>query len=215
MKIVLSFVMAALMAAIDVQAQIPDKVKDIMQKCSEKMENPAGLEIDMNIHLGMVVLSMNGSAKMYSKGDLSRSKVVFKVLGREMREESGFDGVNEWEFKSADNKNAKDTLIIKKADKKSKGDYDMDFDMEDDYKKAELKEKGKFYIITFSQPKDKDTPKKATMKISKETYYFQEMEAKMGIASMKMTAEKFKIGVSDDVFRFSPDDFPGAVIVRK
>ena len=205
----------AVMAAVAAQAQIPDRVKEIMDKCSQKMNNPAGLEIDMKLHVGMVVISMNGTMKVYSKGDKAKSIVSIKMMGQEIKHVSGFDGENDWELKPAVKKDEKDSLIITKADKKAKGDYDMDLDMTDTYGKAELKEKGKFYVITFTKPKDKDDPKKSIVKISKESYYLQEMEGKMGIGTMTMTVEKYKVGVSDDKLRLDPDEFPGAVVVRK
>ena len=42
-----------------------------------------------------------------------------------------------------------------------------------------------------------------------------EMEAKVKIASMKMTVTKIKLGVSDNVFVLDPKKYPNAVVVRK
>ena len=46
-----------------VSAQIPAEVTEVLKKCSEKMENPAGLELDMKLHAGMKIISMNGTMK--------------------------------------------------------------------------------------------------------------------------------------------------------
>ena len=46
-------------------------------------------------------------------------------------------------------------------------------------------------------------------------YYFREMKAKQSGVSMTMTVTKIKFGVSDDVFKFDPKNYPNAIIVRK
>ena len=56
----------------------------------------------------------------------------------------------------------------------------MDLDLDKHYKKAVLKEKGPFYVITFTGPLTKDDPKKTVVKIVKATYYLQEVESKVG-----------------------------------
>lgn len=220
-KMILLLVVA--LTTTNIFAQIPEKVTEIMKKCEEVMENPKGLETDMKLHVGMMVISVNGTMKLYSKGDLERSSVKIKVLGMEMIKESGFDGEYEWEFKKAREKSKKkgtekDSLIISKPDKKKKGEYSVDLGMDKDYNKATLKEKDNLYIITFSDlknPKDEDLPKKAIIKINKNNYYLHEFEAKAKGATMRLTATKYKIGVSDDVFKLDTSKYPDAVIVRK
>lgn len=203
------------MTSIALQAQIPAQVKDILQKCSDKMDNPAGIEMDLKLHLGMVVMSFNGSIKMCEKGDKSFSIVSVKAMGKEMYTEQGYDGTQEWEFTKATGKEERDSLIITKKTKKSKGEYDVDLDFDKEYSKAKLKETSKFWEITFTEPKDKDAPKKTTVKIVKNTYMLHEIEAKQSIATMRMTVTKMKVGVSDDVFKLDMQKFPNAVVVRK
>lgn len=53
------------------------------------------------------------------------------------------------------------------------------------------------------------------VKIDKDKYYFREMKAKQSGVSMTMTVTKIKFGVSDDVFKFDPKNYPNAIIVRK
>ena len=72
-----------LMLSIGVQAQIPQEVKDIMKKCSEKFKGDNGLEFDMKLHLGAVIVSMDGTMKICKKGDKSFSVVQFISLGWE------------------------------------------------------------------------------------------------------------------------------------
>lgn len=204
-----------LMTAIGMQAQIPSEVIEVMRKCDEKMKNPKGLEMDMDIHMKYLVFSMNGTVKCYQKGDKNKEITTMKVLGKEVKQESGFDGTQEWEFKPAEGKNGKDSLIITTTNQKSKSDNDINFDMDKDYKKATMKLKGANYEITFSEPISKDSPKKTTIKINKDTYYFYEMSFKESGATVRMTVKKIKIGADDKVFKFDPSQYPTAVVVRK
>ena len=204
-----------LMTAIGMQAQIPAEVVEVMRKCDEKMKNPKGLEMDMDIHMKYLVFSMNGTVKCYQKGDKNKEITTMKVLGKEVKQESGFDGTQEWEFKPAEGKNGKDSLIITTTNQKSKSDNDINFDMDKDYKKATMKLKGANYEITFSEPISKDSPKKTTIKINKDTYYFYEMSFKESGATVRMTVKKIKIGADDKVFKFDPSQYPTAVVVRK
>jgi ABC-type uncharacterized transport system substrate-binding protein len=71
------------------------------------------------------------------------------------------------------------------------------------------------YEITFSDPISKDSPKKTTIKINKDTYYFYEMSFKESGATVRMTVKKIKIGADDKVFKFDPSQYPTAVVVRK
>ena len=194
-------------------AQVPAEVIDVMKKCEAKMDNPAGLEMDCDVHAKVLVISMNGTLKSYSKGKKSRDIMSMKAMGQDFSEESGFDGVNEWIYKKAESKKTKDSLIIKKADKNSEANLDME--MYKDYKNAKMKISGKYYEITFTGPLKKDDPKKMIIKIDKDNYNFREMWGKQGLGSMRVTVKKIKIGVSDDVFKLDPKNYPGAVVVRK
>lgn len=196
-------------------AQIPADVMEVMKRCEAKMDNPAGLEMDGTVRAKMLVFTMNGSLKSYLKGDKSKDIMTMKAMGTEIYEESGFDGSQNWNYKKASSKKERDSLIIKKADKRSKGEASIDLDMCKDYKKAKMKISGRYYEITFTGPLNKDVPKKAIIKIDKDTYNLREMWAKAGYGSMRVTITKIKINVSDNVFALDPKKYPNAVIVRK
>ena len=201
------------------QAQIDPQATEIMRKCEKVMSNPACLEMTMTVEARMVVKLSGMTATVAMKNEKSRATVVMKVLGREVRMDEGFDGTQEWSYRHIDlkkkGKEVKDTLIIKKSAKKSESDYDIDFNMDKDYKTATVKVSGRYYELTFKDPVKKDDPKKVVIKIDKDKYYFREMKAKQSGVSMTMTVTKIKFGVSDDIFKFDPKNYPNAVIVRK
>lgn len=209
----------AVLSATNVHAQIPQQVTDILEKCDKVMDNPKGLEIDMKVHVGMVLITMDGTMKWYSKGDLSREIMKVKALGVEMVTETGYDGENNWEFKPASIRKKKkgtekDSLIITKGE----AEKSVDLGIDKEYKKATMKEKDNLYIITFSEPKnpkEDKVPKKTVIKINKSNYYLHEFEGKVGPATMRMTATKYKVGVDDNIFKLDPAKFPDAVVVRR
>lgn len=204
-----------LQLCVGVQAQIPQEVKKVLATCNEKMSNPAGIEIDMKVSAGIAFVKFNTAVKMYSKGEKSFTQLTGNVLGKEIKSESGFDGVTEWNFKRKIGDKGADTLTISKPKKKPKGEYDIDLDIDKDYKTAKMKTKGNCYEITFTNPIDKEMPKQTVMLINKNTGYFHEMTAKQSGVSMKMTAVKIKVGVSDSVFKFDVNRYPGAKVIRK
>ena len=201
------------------QAQIDPQATEIMRKCEKVMSNPAGMEMTMTVEARMVVKLSGMTATVAMKNEKSRATVVMKVLGREIRMDEGFDGTQEWSYRHIDfkkkGKEVKDTLTIKKSAKKSESDYDIDFNIDKDYKTATVKVSGRYYELTFTNPVKKDDPKKVVVKIDKDKYYFREMKAKQSGVSMTMTVTKIKFGVSDDIFKFDPAKYPNAVIVRK
>ena len=204
-----------LVLSIGMQAQIPEEVKDIMKKCAEKMKSDNGLEIDLKLHVGAVIASMDGTMKMYRKGDKSFSIVNFKVKGHEMYSETGYDGTQTWRYERAVDEEERDTLTITKGAQKKKEKFSVDMGLDKEYKNAKLKTTDKFYEITFTGPLKKDTPKKSIVRIVKDTYMLHQYETKVSIASMKMTVTKIKLGLSDNIFTFDPKKYPNAVIVRK
>ena len=208
-------VAVAIMTAISVQAQIPAEVKDILKECGEKNQHSGGTEMDFKLHVGAVIASMNGTMKMYRKGDKSFSVMQMKVMGHEIYHETGFDGTQTWRYSKAADEDERDTLTIIKGPKKSKEKFSVNMGLDKEYKKAKLKTTDKFYEITFTGPLNKDTPKKAIIRIVKDTYMLHQYETKVSIASMKMTVTKIKLGVSDNVFVFDPKKYPNAVVVRK
>ena len=208
-------VVLLLMLSIGVQAQIPQEVKDIMKKCSEKFKGDNGLEFDMKLHVGAVIASMDGTMKMCKKGDKSFSIMSMKVKGHEMYSETGYDGTQTWRYERAVDEEERDTLTIKKGAQKKKEKFAVNMGVDKEYKNAKLKTTDKFYEITFTGPLTKDTPKKSIIRIVKDTYMLHQYETKVSIASVKMTVTKIKFGVSDNVFAFDPKKYPNAVVVRK
>lgn len=194
---------------ISMNAQISPEIMDVLKKCDEKMDAPEGIEIDMNAHIGMLVLSMNGTVKSYSKNEKSLTSVTLKALGKEMTEVNGYDGEQEWTYQTKS-----DSLIITKKEKKEKGDYDIDLDLHEEYNTAKMKVKDGNYEITFTNPKTKDAPKKTEMIISND-YFLKEISMKQGPISMKMTITNIKIGVNDNVFKLDMSKYPTAKVVRK
>ena len=222
MRRLTKMIMAAILmicGSMSAQAQIDPQATEIMRKCEKVMSNPAGMEMTMTVEARMVVKLSGMTATVAMKNEKSRATMVMKVLGREIRMDEGFDGTQEWSYRHIDfkkkGKEVKDTLTIKKTAKKSESDYDIDFNMDKDYKTATVKVSGRYYELTFTNPVKKDDPKKVVVKIDKDKYYFREMKAKQSGVSMTMTVTKIKFGVSDDIFKFDPKNYPNAVIVRK
>ena len=222
MRRLTKMIMAAILmicGSMSAQAQIDPQATEIMRKCEKVMSNPAGMEMTMTVEARMVVKLSGMTATVAMKNEKSRATVVMKVLGREIRMDEGFDGTQEWSYRHIDfkkkGKEVKDTLTIKKSAKKSESDYDIDFNIDKDYKTATVKVSGRYYELTFTNPVKKDDPKKVVVKIDKDKYYFREMKAKQSGVSMTMTVTKIKFGVSDDIFKFDPAKYPNAVIVRK
>ncbi len=204
-----------LQLCVNLHAQIPQEVKKVLATCNEKMSNPAGIEMDMKVSAGMAFVKFNTDVKMYSKGEKSFMQMTAKVLGKEIKTESGFDGVTEWDYKRKISSKGADTLTISKPKKKPKSEYDIDFDIDKDYKTAKMKTKGGCYEITFTNPIDKEMPKQTVMLINKNTGYFHEMTAKQSGVAMKMTVTKIKVGVSDSVFKLDMNRYKGAKVIRK
>jgi len=222
MRRLTKMIMAAILmicGSMSAQAQIDPQATEIMRKCEKVMSNPAGMEMTMTVEARMVVKLSGMTATVAMKNEKSKATVVMKVLGREIRMDEGFDGTQEWSYRHIDfkkkGKEVKDTLTIKKSAKKSESNYDIDFNIDKDYKTATVKVSGRYYELTFTNPVKKDDPKKVVVKIDKDKYYFREMKAKQSGVSMTMTVTKIKLGVSDDIFKFDPKNYPNAVIVRK
>ena len=215
MKKILLFAVAVMMATVGIRAQIPANVMDVLKKCDEKMDNPAGMVLDMTLKTKVMVMSVNGTMKMCSKGDKSYTEVLVKAMGHEMRMEHGFDGQQDWEFVAAQKKDEKDSLIITKANKAKKDDYSIDMDFDKMYKTAKMKEKGLYYEIDFSDRIDPEAPKKMTVKIAKNTYYLREMAFSEGVAKVTMTVTKVTVGARDSYFKLDMNRYKNAVVVRK
>jgi outer membrane lipoprotein-sorting protein len=208
-------VAVAIMTAMSVQAQIPAEVKDILEKCAEKNHHSGGYELDMKLHVGAVIASMNGTMKMCMKGEKSFSVIQMKVMGHEIYTETGFDGTQTWRYSKDADDEERDTLTITKGALKKKDKFAIDMGLDMKYKKAKLKTTDKHYEITFTEPLNKETPKKSIIRIDKNKYLLHEYETKVSIASVKMTVTRIKYGVSDNMFVLDPKKYPNAVVVRK
>lgn len=95
MKKSIMTLMLAVVAMLPLQAQIDSKVKDVVQKCVKAMQNPAGVEYNMDFKVGMgEVDMMSCHIVASSKGKLSKALVTAKVFGIEAKSETGFDGTD-------------------------------------------------------------------------------------------------------------------------
>lgn len=217
MKKITKFLSALLLTllSLSANAQISQDIIKVMNKCEEVMSNPAGVEMEIKLKTGLSVLSMNGTLISYSKGDKSFSKVSFKILGHELKSETGYDGKQKWEIAMLGEKNRPDTLYITQHAQKQKGEYDVNFGIYNMYKKGTMKVKGNNYELTFTEPKDKDIPKKTTMLINKSNYHFYQMKAEQSGIDMTLTASKIKFGVNDNVFKLDLNRYPDAKVIRK
>ena len=219
MKRILMIVVAAMMAAVSIQAQIDPKVIEVLNKSQEKTNDPHGTEIDMTVEATMVVKLTAVNIKTLEKNNKMRMFMESKVFGKELAAESGFDGQQEWEYShwkdDEDNKARRDTLTIKKTTKKPKNENAVDFEMYKNYKTGTIKLNGQYYEITLTKPVKKDLPSKVVMLVDKDKYYFREMKTKHKGVSVTMKMTKIKIGVSDDAFKLDPKKYPNAVVVRK
>lgn len=176
MKRRLLCLLIAFVATVGSMAQIPANVKEVLKKCDEKMDNPAGLVVDLTMKAKvMAVISLNGTAKMYSKGDKEFMTMTMKALGQEFREESGFDGQQSWDFTAAESKKERDTLIITKTTKAQKSEINLNMDYDKEYKSAKMREKGLYYEIEFSDRINPEMPKKMTVKIAKDSMFKLDM----------------------------------------
>ncbi len=202
------------MMGMGAQAQIPSQVIDVMKKCEAAMDSPKGVQIDMDMTAGFAIFKMKGTLTSYNKGDLSLTTMKAKMMGKEVFEESGCDGKQEWKYEKSGKDNDA-TLTISPASGKKNGDFDIDLDIQKEYRKAKMKEKDDRYVITFTEPIDKDSPKKVVMEIDKEKYYMRNMKASQSGVTMTLKVKKIKYGVSDAVFRLDMNRYKGAKVIKK
>lgn len=207
-KILLVFLLSFISNGLS--AQISDKIKEITRKCEEKMNNPKGMDISMEVK----VLMLKTHIRTLYKGEKAFMTSSVKMLGKSVTMEMGFDGTQEWEYDSAT-----DSLIITKTTKKSDKENDLDvldFDLPSEYKTAKMKEKNGVYEITFTNPINKDVPSKSVMRINQNNYYLSEMQMGSGIKSITIKINKIKAGhVDDSVFVLDTKKYPTAKIRRK
>ena len=71
-------------------------------------------------------------------------------LDQHTKSAGGFDGVRQWKYQQG---MERDTIYIRKANEQTKSDYDLNFHIDLEYRKATLTERFGNYVITFTQPK--------------------------------------------------------------
>lgn len=216
---VLVVLVATMMAAANVNAQIEPKVIEVLNKSQEAISNPQGTEVDMTVDVTMVVKLTGMKIKTLEKNNKMRMYTESKLLGKELVVETGFDGQQEWNYShfknDEDTKARRDTLTIKKTTKKPKYENTVDFEMYKNYKNGTIKLNGQNYEITLTKPKKEKLPGKVVMTVDKDKYYFREMKTKTKGVSVTMRMTKIKIGVSDDAFKLDLKKYPNAVVVKK
>ena len=211
-----------LMSTGSLMAQVSQEVINIMDKCSKTMSDARGVQLNMEVKMSYLILSMTGDCTLSTKGDKYVSTFKTKILGREMYIEVGTDGEQVWRYTKAlqtkDDKARKDSLIISPMDpnrKKEMGEIKIEIEIYKDYNKADLKQKNGKYEITFTKPKKKDDPKKVLMIVNQKDYMLHEMSTKESGASMSMKVKGMRKGLPDSTFVLDPKKYPGAVVVRK
>ena len=221
MKKIFFVIVAVMMTTVGALAQIPSNVQEVMDKCNAKMSSynsGAGFVLDGTLKMKVSVLTLNGTIKMYFKDDKSFNIITLAAMGEDvLKTEMGFDGQQEWVYTTTfDDK--KDSLVITKTTS-SKNEFGMKSDYDKDYKKAKMKEVGRYYEITFTEPRKKDLPKKSKIKVDKESYLMREysVEQKMGMftGTMTVTVTKITKGCNDKWVKLDMNRYKNAVVVRK
>ena len=163
-----------LVPAVGLQAQIPDEVTYLLRKCAQAMGHPDGVEYEMTIKAKYTVVTvMKGQINAFAKDNKNKFFLTMRILDQHTKSAGGFDGVHQWKYLQGAER---DTIFIRQTDEKSKNDYDLNFHIDLEYRKATLTERFGNYVITFTQPKTAGSPKKVTMTISGKDYLFREME---------------------------------------
>lgn len=200
-----------LSATVTLQAQIPDEVTAVLRKCAMAMGHPDGVEYEMSLRAKVALVTvMSGQINAFAKDNKNKFFFTVKVLGQPAKSAGGFDGIHQWKYiQGAEG----DTIYVRKSDQKAKSDFDLNFHIDLEYRKATMKIHFGNYVITFSEPKDAGSPKKVTMTISGKDYMFREMETSKDGTTMTMRLTHFRIGVLDDIFTFDPHQYPDATIV--
>ena len=211
MKRLVNLIVFAFLAfgGVGAYAQIPAEVTDVMNRCRAAMSNPNGLEYEMDMKAGMGPLAMKMHFVVAKKGELSRTRVVTKVLGMEITTESGFDGTNTWEVKD-------DTITITRGNTMKKDKGEMNLALDKQYRKAKMKQKDGFYEITFTEPKDSSVEAKSvTVKVSDKNYVLRELRSGARGTKLTMTLTKIHVGLSDSHFNLNLAQHPNAVVIKK
>jgi hypothetical protein len=79
-----------------------------------------------------------------------------------------------------------------------------------------LKENGRYYVITFSDPIDKEeSPKKMEVQIDRENMVLHQVSFKEGVMKVTLTIKRVRFGVSDGIFVLDTSKYPDAVVVNR
>ena len=220
MKKILLMVVVAVMAT-NAMAQIPDNVKEVLRKCEAKMESyntAAGAIIEGTVKMKVSIVSFSGPMNKDKKFFASFSMNAMKEIG--INVDMGFDGEQMWEYKTVTGGDStdKDTLKITRT-RDAKNDFALKTNYDKVYKKAKMKEVGRYYEITFSGPLKKDISKKTTIKIDKEKYLMREYSVDKAVrpftAKLTLTITKITKGCSDNWLKLDMNRYKNAVVVRK
>ena len=158
----------AIAASAQEENQIPDEVTFLLRKCAQAMAHPDGVEYEMTIKAKYTVITvMKGQINAFAKDNKNKFFLTMRILDQHTKSAGGFDGVRQWKYQQG---MGRDTIYIRKADQQSKSDYDLNFHIDLEYRKATLTERFGNYVITFTQPKTAGSPKKVTMTISGKDY---------------------------------------------
>lgn len=213
MRKAILFVVAMLLGAAGVRAQIPAEVTAVMDKCRASMVNPNGLEYEMDIKAGVGPVAMKMHMVVAEKGKMSRVLFSTRVLGQDVVTENGFDGTDTWEI---DRSAKADTITFTRGDHRKKDKNVLSTDFDKRYRKAKMKEKDGYYVITFTEPKDKDNEAKSvTTWLSMKSCMMQELKTTAKGASVTMKVTKIRTGLKDDYFKVDLGKFPNAVVIKK
>lgn len=209
----LTLFLALALSIVCAQAQIPSNVVDVMDRCRNAMNNPTGLEYEMDIKTGVGPVAMKMHIVSGKKGDMHRSKLTMKIMGIGIVSEMGFDGTDTWEVKQSDKG---DTIIITSGDKSEKSDKELSLDLDKQFSKAKMKLKDGYYEITFSEPKDKSSKVKSiTVLISEKNYTMRELRTTAGSVKATMTVTKIRVGLRDSYFKLDMSKYPDAVVIKE
>ena len=200
-KIILMFVVI-MMTTMSALAQFPNHVREVIKKYEAKMatyNDGTGVELDVKSYVKdskyFNILSMNAGRK--------------EILKMEM----GFDGEQQWVYTVSDG--SENSLEITKT-KAAKNKLGMESDYDKKYSKAKMKEVGSYYEISFSEPKKKDIPKKAKIKVDKENYllreYSVEQDLGMFTGTITITITKITKGCSNNWFKLDMNRYKKASV---
>ena len=139
-----------LSATVTLQAQIPDEVTAVLRKCAQAMGHPNGVEYEMSLKAKVALVTvMSGQINAFAKDRKNKFFFTMKVLGQPAKSAGGFDGIYQWRYTQGAES---DTVYVRKSDQKAKSDFDLNFHIDLEYRKASIKSHFGNYVITFTDP---------------------------------------------------------------